>query len=1084
MLSVKSINADGGVGKVAAYYEGYQLGAEDPNARQHDEPAGKWVGSLAEKRGFAGEQVQRGDIEKTLTGFDPRTGEKLSNNAGDEKHKPGYDLTFSAPKSVSIAWAAASPELRQKISEAQQRAVENALAYAEQSGAFVQREGHAGAVKIPHHEIAAATFEHSSNRAGEPHLHTHAVVANITENGKRLDFDTRYAHAAGTAYRVELARELERLGFAVERDGKSFRIEGFSRDFEKELSTRGEQIAAREAETGFKGDKARETHQVATREHKADNPRETAFQTARAAAERHGFTTESLQNRERTSGEAAKQQEKQNEPPFLDKAFSDASTLTRPQLERAAFGHAQTTGGGIDGALAKLEELRKSGELVQLVGNDGEERWTSREMWEIEKGLSDYAARAVQTETNARVSAETLQSVIDKRTLSPEQVAALRVITDNSRSFAVVEGTAGAGKSYMLDAAREAWERDGSRVIGAALAGKAASGLEESSGIESSTIHSLLHKLDSAKDPMRRAETIARGFTPLDLDNRTAIVIDEAGMAGSRLMARLKDHCDAAGAKLVLVGDTKQLQPIDNGGAMRSMRESAGSGATAEMNEIRRQDSERDREMVLALKAGDAATGLKIMEERGYLKEHADTDAMRRAVAQNVVNDLREGKTSIALASRRADVAAINAQAREVMREAGMLKSQDVKFETQKDEDGPVVVKNFAVGDRVITLETKSKAAKSDNGKAVKLDNGNIYTVTRAKDGQLTLKTDGKGPEITIRQGDYKRIDHAYAATVHKSQGATLDRAHVMHDAGMSDRSLGYVASSRHRESMSYHYTGASRDELQQQIGRVRDKDSATDYKRADGKDDRPRFTRADQPETQPDRQTETQPERQPAKQPDRRTGEERRRDGELAARALKTKGQIPQPAKIAKDIEKGKAKWEFDSRGERYLSYANGKTYHRELHGRVREVKLKQLKTLGLGAGKTAKIVDKKLEIFGIKTKIKIGEKVVVGRDTMKQKAFGRDRDELKDRMRSKETSGVGKTWAKLQDKVMSATNAEGWRGASTQESIRAKLGAAIEGAQMRSDAREKLKSIVNESAAPAKAKDSSADRVAFHRK
>lgn len=171
----------------------------------------------------------------------------------------------------------------------------------------------------------------------------------------------------------------------------------------------------------------------------------------------------------------------------------------------------------------------------------------------------------------------------------------------------------------------------------------------------------------------------------------------------------------------------------------------------------------------------------------------------------------------------------------------------------------------------------------------------------------------------------------------------------------------------------------------------------------------------------------------------------------------------MPQPAKIARDIEKGRAKWEFDSRGERYLSYKNGKTYHKELHGRVREVQLRQAKTLGLTT-KTAKIVDKKLEVFGIRTSIKIGEKVVVGRDTLKQKSFGRDRDELRDRMRSKETGGVGKTWAKLQDKVMSRLNAEGWRGASTQESIRAKLSAAIETRSMRSEARDKLETKVKD--------------------
>lgn len=1058
MLSVKSIPA-GGAG-IAGYYENYQLGAENPNAKQHDEPAGKWVGSFSEKRGFAGEQVRRGDLAATLTGFDPRTGEKLSNNAGDDRHKPGYDLTFSAPKSVSIAWASGLPELQRAVSEAQQRAVESALRYAEHSGAFVQREGHAGAVKVPHHEIAAASFEHSSNRAGEPHLHTHAVISNIAENGKRIDFDTRHAHSIGTAYRAEFAAELEKLGFQIDRDGKSFRLAGFPPDLEKQLSSRSSEIAAAAAATGQNSAAARDVHALSTRTAKGDNPRATAFESARAAAAEHGFSAESLKNQPAAERDPA---------PLTERAFNEASTVTRQQLERVAFEHAQTYGGGIDGALHRLDELRQSGELVQLVGRDGEERWTSREMLEIEKGLSDYAARNARTETSARVSVESLQSVIDKRIdekkpLSAEQEAALRLITDNSRNFAVVEGTAGAGKSYMLEAAREAWEKDGSRVIGAALAGKAASGLEESSGIKSSTIHSLLNKLDSAKDPVERAETIAKGFKPLDIDHRTVIVVDEAGMAGSRLMARLKDHADAAGAKLVLVGDTKQLQPIDNGGAMRSMRESAGPGATAEMNEIRRQGNERDREMVLALKAGDAATGLKIMEERGYLKEHGDTDSMRRAVAQNVVNDLREGKTSIALAGRRADVAAINETAREAMREVGMLKSDDVKFETQKEKDGPVTVKSFAVGDRVITLE---------NSKVAKLSNGNIYTVTRAQDGQLMLKPDGKGAEVTIRQDDYKRIDHAYAATVHKSQGATLDRAHVLHDAGMSDRSLGYVASSRHRESMSYHYTGPSRDELQQQIGRVRDKDSATDYKRADGIDDRPRFTRADQPDRMPDekRQGNRPPEHQPERQsepaalalPDLRTGEERRRDGDLAARALKTKGTMPQPSKIAKDIERGKAKWEFDSKGERYLSYKNGKTYHRELHGRVREVQLRQAKTLGLTT-KTARVIDKKLEVFGIKTNLKIGERVIVGRDTAGQKLAGRDRDELRDRMRSKETSGVGKTWAKLQDKVMSGLNSEGWRGASTQEAIRAKLGAAIETRSMRSEARDKLEEKVKD--------------------
>ena len=163
------------------------------------------------------------------------------------------------------------------------------------------------------------------------------------------------------------------------------------------------------------------------------------------------------------------------------------------------------------------------------------------------------------------VSQENARAPSLSRQMGREQEAAYRYLTQDSGDIAVVQGYAGAGKTYLLGAAKEAWEAQGFRVIGATLAAKAAQGLEAEAGIKSRTIASLLRSLDGAKS--------ADPETGRVLNAKTVLVIDEAGMAGTYDLHRLLGHAEAAGCKVVLTGDVEQLQAVEAGAMMRAIAE-------------------------------------------------------------------------------------------------------------------------------------------------------------------------------------------------------------------------------------------------------------------------------------------------------------------------------------------------------------------------------------------------------------------------------------------------------------------------------------------------------------------------------
>jgi hypothetical protein len=313
-------------------------------------------------------------------------------------------------------------------------------------------------------------------------------------------------------------------------------------------------------------------------------------------------------------------------------------------------------------------------------------------------------------------------------------------------------------------------------------------------------------------------------------------VIDEAGMVGSRLMARVLSKLHAAGAKAVLIGDSEQLQPIEAGAAFRAIAERIGY---QELTAIRRQQALWQREASKDFARGDAASALDRYQEHGAIR-FAET---RQQAKDQVILDWSEHRAAhpersqIILAHTRADVAELNGRAREVLKECGELGS-DVKVETWRElirDDGAVTIergtRNFAPGDRVVFL-------KNDREAGVK--NGTLGTVLQVDQSSMRVALDGaERREISFSFSDYAALDHGYAATVHKAQGATVDRVFVLATPGM-DRHLAYVGMTRHREEATL-YAGRddfkSFDHLRDRLSRARLKDSTLDYAQRRGLD-------------------------------------------------------------------------------------------------------------------------------------------------------------------------------------------------------------------------------------------------------
>ena len=470
-----------------------------------------------------------------------------------------------------------------------------------------------------------------------------------------------------------------------------------------------------------------------------------------------------------------------------------------------------------------FEKVYASSELV-LMGHDnqGQERYSTREMITLEKEmlyvakeLSERSTHDIENPEHDRFSMafsrfgreiksmfiEDQEKDFDYLTLSEEQKVAIEHITKGN-DLACVLGYAGTGKSYMLGAARELWEKEGYQVRGLALAGIAARGLEDGSGIQSQTIARQFINWENGRER---------------LSERDIVVLDEAGMVASRQFHRLLGEIKESGAKLVLTGDFNQIPPIEAGAAARAVMEKIGY---VELNEVKRQIEPWQQKTTKLFAKGEIDIAIDNYYQKGFvhIAHQFDGSQIDRMITKWAENRLeRPYQSQIMIAFTNKEVKQLNKKAREIASELGKLGKNEHEIETAKG------ILKFAEKEQVIFLR---------NNNNLGVMNGMIGEVKSINKDEMTVvinKLKKNQREITFDTKNYNYLDYGYAATIHKVQGATYDHVQVL-ASNYFNRNITYVACTRHREELNIYYDFKNINELKKVMNREGGKDTTLDY--------------------------------------------------------------------------------------------------------------------------------------------------------------------------------------------------------------------------------------------------------------
>ncbi len=809
VMTAASIPVSGG-GGYARYLESKTVAPErgdyylTPDGEMAQAP-GHWLSddeTLARLGVQPGQPVNGADFIALMDGGHPDTGKWLRPEGAGGGRGGGIDVTFSAPKSVSTVWALGDPWQREQIEAAHGRAVESTVRYLREQVAVVRRRYDGQVVEEHAKDVIAAEYRHTTARgvsgaqAPDPQLHSHVVISGAVREDERIVAVAsrpifRSARELGAFYRSSLADELAQEGYEIERatgkGGRYFEIADVPRGLIEEFSGRSREVA-RAAER-FRARYGRAPERGELRNLALENRRAKELTTRgdlqrvwSETGRRHGFGPDEAV---RLIGAPERPMAERPIEDRIEAKLSEQHAVFQVRdLHAVAL---EQTAGEMppDQALTVARKMIRDRRVLTLEGG----RMTTLAARAQEQAIERRAAQLAQPagrDVGEPARADATREVAERigGLLSTEQNHALRVLTGPARS-AVLVGPAGTGKGVVIDAAARAEQHAGRQTLGIAVSGSTAERL----GTDTPALAERTLTLDAL---------VARANTgTLHVGEHTTVFLDEAGMVDHKRLDGLTEMVERTGAKLIAVGDGKQLPSIGPGGMFDRLTSHA---PTAELVDIHRTADPAEQKAWRALRAGEPERAMAhyLHQGRLHLSDTHD-DAAENAVQAWAVLTTEHGIREVALIADASnqEIDRLNARAQHLRAGRGELGHSEIAL--------PGVHYGLREDD-LIAFTTQYRRRGQP-----RVENGTRGQVTDIHERGVTITLDGSQRKVRLADEDLDSLRLAYAQHVYRQQGATVERSVVLTGGWQTSKETAYVEATRARRGTDWHI---SRDDL------------------------------------------------------------------------------------------------------------------------------------------------------------------------------------------------------------------------------------------------------------------------------